>query len=177
MEKCRFVFSGAGGQGVITAAIVLAEAAVLHEQLYATQAQSYGPEARGGATRADVIIHDCAIRFPKVLRPNVLVCLTQEAYNKYAVMIRPGGVLLTDTRFVSTAKKIEARQLELPMYQTIVDRLGNALAFSSCMLGVVVGLTNLIRPASVLNVLTERFAREAELNQQAFNLGFELAPP
>ena len=74
------VFSGSGGQGVITAAIILAEAAVLHENLFAGQSQSYGPEARGGATRSDVIIADSPIHFPKVLQPNVLVCLTQQSY-------------------------------------------------------------------------------------------------
>ena len=76
------VFSGSGGQGVITAAIILAEAAVLHENLVAVQAQSYGPEARGGATRSDVIVSDSRIYYPKVVQPNVLVCLTQEANNK-----------------------------------------------------------------------------------------------
>ena len=83
MERCRMVFSGSGGQGVITAAIILAEAAVLHDNLTAVQSQAYGPEARGGATRSDVIISDTIINYPKVIQPNVLVCLTQEAYNKF----------------------------------------------------------------------------------------------
>ena len=74
MERSRLVFSGSGGQGVITAAIILAEAAVLHEGLNAVQAQSYGPEARGGATRSDIIISDSEILFPKVTQPNILVC-------------------------------------------------------------------------------------------------------
>ena len=85
------VFSGSGGQGVITAAIILAEAAVLHENLIAVQSQSYGPEARGGATRSDVIIADSPIHFPKVLQPNVLVCLTQQSYANYFSLLRPGG--------------------------------------------------------------------------------------
>ena len=90
MERCRMVFSGSGGQGVTTAAIILAEAAVLYEELIAVQSQSYGPEARGGSTRTDVIIADSQIYFPKVTQPNVLVCLTQEAYNKFYPIIRPG---------------------------------------------------------------------------------------
>ena len=112
MERVRLVFSGSGGQGVITAAIILAEAAVLFEGLEATQSQSYGPEARGGATRSDVIIADSLIRYPKVIQPNVLVCLTQEAYNKFCSIIRPGGRLLTDARFVKTERKVDARQYE-----------------------------------------------------------------
>ncbi len=70
MERFRILFSGSGGQGVITASILLAEAAVLYDGLNAVQAQTYGPEARGGATRADVIISDREIRFPKVTQPN-----------------------------------------------------------------------------------------------------------
>lgn len=99
------VFSGSGGQGVITAAIIMAEAAVIYEDLNAVQSQSYGAAARGGATRSDVIISDSAIHFPKVIQPNVLVCLTQEAYSAYYPIIRPGGLLLTDARYVKTEKK------------------------------------------------------------------------
>ena len=104
MERCRMVFSGSGGQGVITAAIILAESAVLFEDLIAVQSQSYGAAARGGATRSDVVISDTTIHYPKVIQPNVLVCLTQEAYNSFSSIIRPGGLLVTDTRFVKTER-------------------------------------------------------------------------
>ncbi|MBM9606761.1 2-oxoacid:acceptor oxidoreductase family protein, partial [Desulfopila inferna] len=99
-KRTRLVFSGSGGQGVITAAIILAEAAVIHEGLNATQAQSYGAAARGGATRSDIIISSEEINFPGVTQPNILVCLTQEAYNSFSPIIRPGGTLLTDSRYV-----------------------------------------------------------------------------
>ncbi|MBW1643523.1 MAG: 2-oxoacid:acceptor oxidoreductase family protein, partial [Deltaproteobacteria bacterium] len=81
MEKCRIIFSGSGGQGIITAAVILAEAAVLHGDMMAVQSQVYGPQARGGVSRSDVIISDSRIDFPKVIQPNVLVCLTQASYN------------------------------------------------------------------------------------------------
>ncbi|MFO8049758.1 MAG: 2-oxoacid:acceptor oxidoreductase family protein, partial [Desulfosudaceae bacterium] len=87
MTRSRFIFSGAGGQGVITAAVILGEAAVLHDNLNAVQAQSYGPEARGGAARAEVIISDSPINFPRVNNANLITCLTQEAYNKVYVAI------------------------------------------------------------------------------------------
>ena len=90
MEKFRFLLSGSGGQGVITMAILLAEAAVLYEGRVAVQSQSYGPEARGGATRSDVIIADEPILFPKVSQPNVLVTLTNEAAGKSANGCAPG---------------------------------------------------------------------------------------
>lgn len=176
MERCRMVFSGSGGQGVITAAIILAEAAVLYENLTAVQSQSYGPEARGGATRTDVIIADTPIRFPKVTQPNVLVCLTQEAYTKYYPIIRPGGMLLTDPRFVKTERKVEARQIELPMYQAVMEKIGKPIVFNICMLGAVVGLTKLVSRDSILKVLEERIPKAfLEINRQAFDIGMELA--
>lgn len=175
MERCRLVFSGAGGQGVITAAIILAEAAVLHENLNATQAQSYGPEARGGATRSDVIISNTEIRYPKVIQPNVLVCLTQEAYAKFSAIIRPNGFLLTDSRFVKIQTSIDARQVQLPMYQTVMDNIGKPIVFNICMLGAVIELTNLVKPESIIKVLETRIPPAfLDMNRQALNLGIEL---
>ncbi len=176
MERVRIVFSGSGGQGVITAAIILAEAAVLHENLIAVQSQSYGPEARGGATRSDCIISSSDINFPKVIQPNVLVCLTQESYNKFSRIIRPGGLLLTDIRFVKIERKVDARQRALPMYEKTVERIGNPVSFNMCMLGAVNRLADLIRPESILKVLETRFAPEVyAANKIALELGNELA--
>jgi 2-oxoglutarate ferredoxin oxidoreductase subunit gamma len=176
MERCRIVFSGSGGQGVITAAIILAEAAVLHEGLNAVQSQSYGPEARGGATRSDIIINDTPIRFPKVIQPNVLVCLTQKAYDKYASIIRPGGLMLTDRRFVKTERKVDALQCELPLYETVLDKIGKPIVFNICMLGAVLQLTGLVTPHSILSVLKARIPSGfIEMNEQALQLGMVLA--
>ena len=176
MERCRIVFSGSGGQGVITAAIILAEAAVLHEGLIAVQSQSYGPEARGGASRSDVIIADTDIRFPKVIQPNVLVCLTQEAYNKFSALIRPGGLLLTDSHYVKEERKTDARQVELAMYRTVMDKIGRPIVFNICMLGALLGLTELVRIDSIMKVLESRIpAGFLDLNKQALDLGLKLA--
>ena len=175
MERCRMVFSGSGGQGVITAAIILAEAAVLHEGLTAVQTQAYGAAARGGATRSDVIISDGPINFPKVIQPNVLVCLTQEAYNKFFDIIRPGGLLITDTRYVQTQLKVDAIQRELPMYETVMQKVGKPIVFNICMLGAVIGLTGLVTPASVMQVLETRIPSGfLDMNRQALELGLEL---
>jgi len=175
MERCRMVFSGSGGQGVITAAIILAEAAVLHEGLEAVQTQAYGAAARGGSTRSDVIIADTPINFPKVTQPNVLVCLTQEAYNSFYAIIRPGGMLLTDPRFVSPQLKIDAIQREIPMYEAVMEKIGKPIVFNICMLGTVVGLTDLVKPESIMKVLETRIPSGfLEMNRKALELGLEL---
>ena len=175
MERCRMVFSGSGGQGVITAAIVLAEAAVLHEDLVAVQSQAYGPEARGGATRSDIIIADEPIKFPKVIQPNVLVCLTQEAYNKFYTIVRPGGVLITDPRSVKTQRKADAIQKEIPMYATVMDQIGKPIVFNICMLGALLGITELISPASIMKVLETRIPKDfLDMNRRALDIGIQL---
>ncbi len=175
MERCRMVFSGSGGQGVITAAIIIAEAAVLYGNLNAVQSQSYGAEARGGATRSDVIISESTIDYPKVIQPNVLVCLTQEAYNKFYTIIRPGGLLVSDTRYVKTQKKVDAQQRELPMFQSVMDKIGKPIVFNICMLGAVVEMVDLINPEAIMKVLENRIPADfLDLNRKALDLGLEL---
>jgi len=176
MERCRMVFSGSGGQGVITAAVILAEAAVIVEGLNATQSQSYGAAARGGATRTDIIISDSVIHYPKVIQPNVLVCLTQEAYGQYLGIIRPGGLLLSDSRFVQSEKKVDARQVELPMYKKVMESIGKPIVFNICMLGALIKITGLVKPESIMTILEKRIpAGFVDMNRQALELGMELA--
>jgi len=175
MERCRLVFSGSGGQGIITAAVILSEAAVLYENMNAVQSQAYGPAARGGATRSDVIISESDINFPKVIQPNVLICLTQEAYNAFCNIIRPGGLLITDPRFVKTEKKVDAQQKELSMYVAVMEKIGKPIVFNICMLGAVIGLTDLVGPGSIMKVLESRIPSGfLEMNRKALELGMEL---
>lgn len=175
MERCRMVFSGSGGQGVITASIILSEAAVLYDNLNAVQSQSYGAEARGGATRSDVIISDSAIHFPKVNQPNVLICLTQDAYSKFYPIIRPGGLLITDTRFVQTEKKVDAQQKEMAMYETVMAKIGKPIVFNICMLGAVIALTELVKPESIMKTLENRIPADfLEINRKALDIGLSL---
>jgi 2-oxoglutarate ferredoxin oxidoreductase subunit gamma len=176
MTRTRLVFSGSGGQGVITAAIILAEAAVLHEGLNAVQSQDYGAEARGGATRSDVIISDTDIFYPKVVQPNILVCLTQTAYNKYRSIIRPGGLLLADSRFVTLEKKVDAHQEQLPMWESVASEIGNPVVFNICMLGALIERTRLVSPGGILKVLETRLAAGLmDVNRRALELGMRLA--
>jgi 2-oxoglutarate ferredoxin oxidoreductase subunit gamma len=178
MPRCRLIFSGSGGQGIITASIVIAEAAVIHEGLNAIQAQAYGPEARGGATRADVIIDEDVINFPKVNQPNVLICLTQEAYDKFSWIIRPGGLLLVDSHYVNTKAKVEARQVSLGMYDAVLEEIGNPIVFNICMLGATVALTGLLKPDSIMEVLKKRVPKEfLDINEKALDIGLHQAKP
>ncbi len=174
-ERYRMVFSGSGGQGVITASILLAEAAVFHEGWNAVQTQMYGPEARGGVTRSDLIISPAEINFPKVTQPNVLVALSQAAYDQYAGLIRPGGLLLTDSHFVSQKPNVDARQKSLPFHRTALEQLGSAQPQNICMLGALVAITAIVKPESLRKAVEARFAGPAaEANLRALTLGLEM---
>ena len=178
MERYRLVFSGSGGQGVITAAIILAESAVVYENLNAVQSQSYGAAARGGATRSDVIISNDSINYPKVIQPNALICLTQEAYSKFHRIVRPGGLLITDTRWVETSRKVDAMQIELPLYENVMEKIGKPIVLNICMLGAVVALTQLVKPESIMETLKTRIPGSfLKMNQEALDIGMSLAEP
>ena len=175
MERSRIVFSGSGGQGVITAAIILAKAAAIFENKSAIQSQSYGAAARGGATRSDIIIDDSEIFFPKVIQPNILVSLTQESYNKFSSIIRPGGLLLVDSKYVTIEKKVDAKHIALPMYDTVMKEIGKPIVFNICMLGALIGVSGLIKPESILKVLETTIPDGfMELNKKALDIGMTM---
>ena len=178
MEKYRFLLSGSGGQGVITMAILLAGAAVLYEKRIAVQSQSYGHEARGGATRSDVIISDSEILFPKVTQPNVLVALTNEAAGKYMPLLRPGGLCLYDSDLVQPSQRLDADLKGLPMYRKVMEKVGKANTLNICVLGALITLTGAIRMESIQKMLADRFRPAFHAaNNAALELGAELARP
>ncbi|MCF6246801.1 MAG: 2-oxoacid:acceptor oxidoreductase family protein [Desulfobacula sp.] len=175
MDRLRLVFSGSGGQGVITAAIILAKAAAIFENKNAIQSQSYGAAARGGATRSDIIIDDAEIFFPKVIQPNILVSLTQESYSTFAPIIRPGGLLLVDSKYVTIEKKVDAKHIALPMYNTVMEKIGKPIVFNICMLGALVGISQLIRPESIMKVLETTIPKDfMDMNKKALDLGMKM---
>ncbi len=176
MERNRFLLSGSGGQGVITMGILLAETAVLYADLQAIQSQSYGPEARGGATRCDVLISDKEIYYPKVQTANVLVCLTQEALNRYMQFLVPGGLLLTDKNLVTVPGRVDAQHYALPMHVCVMAEIGKAQVFNICVLGALVGLTKVVKPQAVEKTLADRFAAAHHANnKKALKLGLDMA--
>ena len=171
----RFVFSGTGGQGIITAAIVLAEAAIHYEGLEAVQTQSYGAEARGGAARSDVIIATDHIKFPKVTQPNVLVCLSQLSFDKYSWIVRPGGFVLIDPHYVRRRNDLNARCIELPMHDSIQTAQAALTNLNLCMLGALSGLIDFISAGSLAEAVRVRFqSRGAAPALQALEIGRSL---
>lgn len=167
--------SGSGGQGIILISKILAEAAAVFEDLNATQTQSYGPEARGGSSRADVIISDEDIDYPKAEHLDVLMSLTQEACNQYVRDLKPGGVLLVDSRFVTEPPKGDFKVYSLPITETAEVELKRTLVANIVALGSLIGVGGILNPENVEAAILSRVPRGTEeLNMKAFRRGLEL---
>lgn len=168
--------SGSGGQGLILAGKILAEAAAIYENKNATQSQSYGPEARGGASKSEVIISDGDIDFPKATRLDVLLCLTQEACDKYVEDLKDDGLLIADSRAVHTLPDGAYGVIALPIAELAENTIGRTMTANMIALGVIISATQVVKPKSVEMAISARVPRGSEeLNLRAFRLGLEAA--
>ena len=172
--KTEIRLAGTGGQGVILASVILAEAAGVHEGRYVVQTQSYGPEARGGASRADVIISDEPILYPKSRRLDVLVCLSQQAAEKYFDDLKVNGAAIIDSYYVRECPREGA--ICLSMTETARNELGRELFTNIVMLGVVAQVTRVVKLDSLGKAVSHRApAKTLEINKRALALGWKLA--
>lgn len=166
MSELGIVFAGQGGQGVRFLSTLLGRACAARGKQAASSA-SYGPEVRGTFTRAEVIISDTPIVYPRVLVPDVLAVLSQEAYDRVHAEVPAGGVILYDADTVVPVENVPARQLPVPAFQ-IAKELGAPGIANMVLLGAVVGLTGVIDLAGLLDVLPER---GRDLNAAALTRG------
>jgi len=168
--------SGAGGQGLILVGKVLAEAAAIYDGLNATQSQSYGPEARGGASRSEVIISDGDIDYPKAENIDIMLALTQEACDKYIADLKPDGTLLVDSQMVTIIPTGNFKVVALPIIQSAVERLGKFVVSNIIALGVLYRLSAIVSEDAVKHAIRARVPKGTEeLNLQAFQTGIALA--
>lgn len=170
MKQIRL--SGSGGQGVITAAIILAEAAV-QEGKDAVQSQSYGPEARGGASKAEVIISERAIYHPKVTTPDIVLAMTQQAAEKYAKDLPEDGILIVDEDLVPDAPA-HPRVVKVPITRLAVETLGKALFANIVALGLLVKVSGIVAFETIQKAVAGRVPPATiDKNMQALKVGYD----
>ena len=166
--------SGYGGQGVVLAGLLLGKAASLYDNKCAVFTQAYGPEARGGASSADVVVSSAPVDYPLVSHPDVLVALFQEAYMKYRPMMKPGGILILESDLVHV-KKDEVPHHSVPATK-IAEGLGRKIVANVVALGYLVGATNVVGHDAVIECIRETVKpRTIDLNLRAFDAGYTLA--
>ncbi|MGD8237066.1 MAG: 2-oxoacid:acceptor oxidoreductase family protein [Armatimonadota bacterium] len=174
-DRYEVRLSGSGGQGIITAGIILAEAAGVHEGKSVVQTQSYGPESRGGAARAEVVISAGEIDFPKVIRPNLLLAMTQEACDAYAGDLVEAGTALLDSTFVHDVPDGE-NIYAIPITQVARDQAGRAIVANIAALGIITAAMGIVSRDSMHAAVLARVPRGTEaLNEKALEVGYALA--
>ena len=167
--------SGEGGQGIVLAGVILAEAAAIYDGKNATQTQVYGPESRGGASKAEVIISDEEIDYPKALAVNLLLALTQAAADKYAVDLRPSGLLVVDSSKVHQVPSGAFTVRSLPIIETAKEAVGKAMVANIVSLGVICGLSQVVSREAIERAVLARVPKGTEeLNRRALEAGFAL---
>lgn len=174
-QRYEVRLSGAGGQGLVLGGVILAEAVALFEGLNAVQTQSYGPEARGGASKSEVIISKEDIDYPKATRIDLLLCLTQESCDKYSHDLKPGGILIADSRMVSDMPDGDYKLYHLPIIDTAKEKVGKVFVANIVALGVMAALIDAVSFESVEKAVLSRVPKGTEeLNRRALKLGSEL---
>jgi 2-oxoglutarate ferredoxin oxidoreductase subunit gamma len=167
-------FAGFGGQGIIKSGIIVAAAASIHAGKNSVQTQSYGPESRGGACKSEVVISEQEIDFPKLVQPDVLVVMSQAAYNDYADDIKPGGIVIVDPDMIPTQKDLGKVKICKVPATKIADQLGRRIVANIVMLGAFVAITKLLDENAVKESIKENIPKGTEeLNLAAFEKGYE----
>jgi 2-oxoglutarate ferredoxin oxidoreductase subunit gamma len=168
--------SGEGGQGLVLAGKVLAEAAAIYDDMNATQSQSYGPEARGGASRSEVIISDGDIDYPKAVNIDLLLALTQESANKYHGDLKDDGIMLVDSDACPVIPEGKFKVYSAPIIEIAREKVGKVLVANIVALGFITELAKVVSQEAVEAAVLARVPKGTEeLNMSAFKAGIEAA--
>ncbi len=173
-ERYEIRLSGSGGQGIIMAAIVLAEAAGVYDEKYVCQSQSYGPEARGGTSKAEVIISNQTIDYPKAIKPDLLLTMNQEACNTYFPDLKAEGLLVVDSTLVHQIPT--NRVAAIPFTRIARKEIGKEMVANMVALGAVGVLSQIISLKNLEQALMARVPKGTEeINRKALHAGIDAA--
>jgi len=174
LEEKEILVTGFGGQGIVLTGNILGTAATIHDNKHATLTQSYGPEARGGACSAQVIISEREILFPQVENPQVLICMSQEGYTKNLPLLSKGGLLIWDSDLVQTKPPDPSFTAYHVPATRFAEELGNNMMANIVMLGFFSAVCDLVTPEALKKaVLASVPPATREKNDKAFDRGRE----
>jgi 2-oxoglutarate ferredoxin oxidoreductase subunit gamma len=174
MQLTEIRVAGFGGQGVILSAIVLGKAASIYQGAYATMTQNFGPEARGGACSAQLVVSESPVLYPYVTVPDILVVMSQEAYVKFGAELKDGGIMIVEQDLVRVADIKKNIQVYSIPATRIAEELGKRMVLNSVMVGFFTAVTRLLEPDAVRKAVADSVpANFRELNLKAFERGLE----
>lgn len=176
MARYEIRLSGEGGQGLVLAGAILAEAVGIYGGKHVTYTQSYGPESRGGSCRSDVVVSDEAVNYPICSRLDLLLALTQKACDSYSRQLKPDGLLILDESRVSVIPSGTFRVCRLPILQTARVRLAREVFANIVCVGIVGALSGFASDDNLRRAVTSRVPKGTEqLNLRALELGLKMA--
>src|ERR1700747_80644 len=174
MRLTEIRIAGFGGQGVILSAILLGKAASIYENGFATMTQNFGPEARGGACSAQLVLSDSPVLYPYVTRPDIMVIMSQEAYNRFAHELKPEGLLIVEEDLVRVSDlKGDPKVYSIPATR-IAEELGKRMVLNSVMVGFFTAVTKLLSADAVRKAVADSVPSSFRaLNLKAFDKGYQ----
>ena len=173
-DRYEIRFSGSGGQGIITAAMIMAVGAGAYDNKYVCQSQSSGPEARGGKSKAEVVLSENPIDYPKALHVDLLLAMNQTACDAYFFDLKPDGLLVVDSGLVQQLPT--SRSVSIPFTQIAIEQIGKELVANMVALGAVGYLCGQVSLDGLKHVLLSRVPKGTEqLNAEALDAGIEEA--
>jgi 2-oxoglutarate ferredoxin oxidoreductase subunit gamma len=174
MQLTELRIAGFGGQGVILSAIVLGKAASIHQHGYATMTQNFGPEARGGACSAQLLLSDDPILYPYVTQPDILVVMSQEAYVKFGSELKENGTLIVEQDLVRVTDLPRSTKVYSCPATRLAEELGKRMVLNSVMVGFFTAVTKLLEPDAVRKAVSDSVPSAfRDLNLKAFEKGFD----
>ncbi len=175
IERYEIRLSGSGGQGLILAGKIIAEAVAIYEGRNAVQTQSYGPEARGGASKAEVVISDGEIDYPKAEKLDLLLALTQVSCTKYCGDLKKNGILIVDSNEVKELPDGDYRIFKTPIASVATEKIGKTVVTNIVALGILTRISGVFSEESVRKAILARVPKGTEeLNMKAFDEGLNL---
>ena len=174
MGRMEIRLAGTGGQGVILASIILAEASV-NAGKFACQSQSYGPKARGGACKAEAIISDVKISYPEITSPTFVMALTQSAADKYVRKLREDAIVVLDSRVVPSEEMLKYKLYRLPILDTAEHKVGRLVTANIVAVGAVNRILNICSFETLTKTVLGRVPKGTEeINLKALNAGNDM---
>jgi len=172
--KKEIKVGGLGGQGVILSALILGKAASIYDNKFATMTQSFGPETRGSACSAQLIINDTNIAYPYLKKPDILVVMSQDAFNKYIPELSSNGILITEEELVKISNLPDGiKHYKIPATR-FAEEIGRRLVLNIVMVGFFTAVTKLLTSDAVEKALLDSIPKGTEeLNLRAFMKGYE----
>jgi len=166
--------SGSGGQGLILMGIILAEAAGIYDGKFVAQTQSYGPEARGGSSKAEVVVSDEEVDYPKALKLDLLLAMNQKSCDEFYMDLKPEGVLIVDSTFVTQVPTSKAYQI--PFTRIAREKFKREMVANIIALGAITKLTSIVTPKAIESAVLARVPVGTEkLNRDALRAGMTAA--